>query len=87
MTPRLAEVSWLWRRVFAFAMVLLNGLLLAEIMLRTADPEVLKPIGLGLIVLDGVVALAYLMGATVTDLARLELARRTTTTVTQGAPE
>ena len=65
------EVRWLWRRVYSYAVTLLNLAGLGLIIWKVFDPQVLKWLGLGLIGANVVVATLYLAGATVTDWARI----------------
>ncbi len=70
------EVRWLWRRVYTYAITLLNGVGLGGIVLRLEDPDALKWIALALIAANVAVATLYLAGATVTDWAKLASAAR-----------
>ena len=79
--PQLADITWTWRRVFAFTVILLTAVLLALIIRSVRDVGALQAFGLGLLLIQALVIIAYMMGATATDLQRLMLARHTTTTV------
>jgi hypothetical protein len=70
------EVRWLWRRVYSYAVTLLNSAGLGLILFRLDDPQALKWLGLGLVGSNAVVATLYLAGATVTDWAKLAAAAR-----------
>lgn len=70
------EVRWLWRRVYCYAVTLLNSAGLAAILVRLDDPQALKWLGLALTGSNVVVATLYLAGATVTDWAKLAAAAR-----------
>ena len=72
---RLPEVQWLYRRLFAFSGLFLAAGLLAFVIHKLDDPEALKNLGLAACSLIALMALLYLAGATVTDLARLKSAR------------
>ncbi|HEX2800939.1 MAG TPA: hypothetical protein VHN73_02615 [Phenylobacterium sp.] len=70
------EVRWLWRRVYSYAVTLLNSAGLSLILFRLDDPQALKWLGLGLVGSNAAVATLYLAGATVTDWAKLAAAAR-----------
>lgn len=70
------EVRWLWRRIYTYAVTLLNCAGLGAVVLRLNNAEALKWVGLGLIGANVVVATLYLAGATVTDWAKLAHAAR-----------
>lgn len=70
------EVRWLWRRIYTYAVTLLNSCGLVAIIWRLNDPGALKWIGLALIAANVVMATLYLAGATVTDWAKLAAAAR-----------
>lgn len=70
------EVRWLWRRVYTYAITLLNSLGLGGVILRLDDPHALKWVALALIAANVAVATLYLAGATVTDWAKLAAATR-----------
>jgi hypothetical protein len=74
--PPPIEVRWLWRRIYTYAVTLLNGAALGGIVWRLKDSETLKWIGLALIGANVAVATLYLAGATVTDWAKLAHAAR-----------
>jgi len=69
--PKLADVQWTWRRVFALVVVLTNATLLWAIISRLQDPAALRGIALALIGSDALAALLYMAGATTTDVVRL----------------
>jgi hypothetical protein len=73
------EVRWLWRRIYTYAVTLLNCTGLGAIVWRLNSPEALKWLGLALIGANVVVATLYLAGATVTDWAKLAHAARSAT--------
>lgn len=79
--PQLADVAWTWRRIFAFTVTLIAAGLLALIIHSVRDVGVLQAFGIGLLLIQALVIIAYMMGATATDLQRLMLARHTTTMV------
>ncbi|MGH6965591.1 MAG: hypothetical protein ACREE0_14015 [Phenylobacterium sp.] len=70
------EVRWLWRRIYTFAVTLLNSIGLSAIIWRLDDPSALRWLGLALIGANVVMATLYLAGATVTDWAKLAAAAR-----------
>lgn len=70
------EVRWLWRRIYTYAVTVLNCAGLGAIVWRLHDAEALKWLGLALIGANVVVATLYLAGATVTDWAKLAHAAR-----------
>jgi uncharacterized protein YybS (DUF2232 family) len=72
------EVRWLWRRIYTYAVTVLNSAGLAVIVVRLDSAEALKWIALALIGANVVVATLYLAGATVTDWAKLAHAARST---------
>lgn len=85
--PKLADVQWTYRRVFAFSATGVNSFLIGYVIHALMRPELhamaptLRVIAVGLLILQALLILAYLMGATATDLSRIALARHTTTTV------
>jgi hypothetical protein len=70
------EVRWLWRRIYTYAVTVLNCAGLGVIVWRLNNAEALKWLGLALIGANVVVATLYLAGATVTDWAKLAHAAR-----------
>jgi hypothetical protein len=70
------EVRWFWRRVYTYAVTVLNCAGVGGIVWRLDDPQTLKWLGLALIGANVVVATLYLAGATVTDWAKLAAAAR-----------
>ena len=74
--PPPVEVRWLWRRIYTYAVTILNCVGIGAIVLRLNSAEALKWIGLALIGANVVTATLYLAGATVTDWAKLALAAR-----------
>ena len=70
------EVRWIWRRIYTYAVTVMNCAGLGAIVLRLNSAEALKWIGLALIGANVVVATLYLAGATVTDWAKLAHAAR-----------
>jgi hypothetical protein len=70
------EVRWLWRRIYTYALTVMNGAGLGATIWRLNDPQALKWLGLCLIGANVAVATLYLAGATVTDWARLAAAAR-----------
>lgn len=86
--PKLADVQWTWRRFFTFGASFLNDLLLGYVIHGLLNPAhqantvaALQIIAVGLLLLQALLILAYMMGATATDLSVIALARHTTTTV------
>jgi hypothetical protein len=73
------EVRWLWRRIYTYAVTVLNCAGLSAIVWRLNSAEALKWLGLALIGANVVVATLYLAGATVTDWAKLAHAARSAT--------
>jgi hypothetical protein len=73
------EVRWLWRRIYTYAVTVLNCAGLSAIVWRLSSAEALKWLGLALIGANVVVATLYLAGATVTDWAKLAHAARSAT--------
>jgi hypothetical protein len=70
------EVRWFWRRIYTYALTLLNCAGVGVIVTRINGAEALKWIGLALIGANVVTATLYLAGATVTDWAKLAHAAR-----------
>jgi len=70
------EVRWLWRRIYTYAVTVLNAAGLGVIVCRVDSAEALKWLGLALIGANVVLATLYLAGATVTDWAKLAHAAR-----------
>ena len=70
------EVRWVWRRVYSYAVTLLNSAGLGAVIWRVNDSQALKWLGLSLVGANVVVATLYLAGATVTDWAKLAAAAR-----------
>jgi hypothetical protein len=70
------EVKWFWRRVVTIGVLLIGFALLGVIIWRLTDPQALKWIALGLLVLLAIAHTIYLTGATVTDWARVVAAAR-----------
>lgn len=70
------EVRWFWRRVYTYAVTLLNCAGLGVIVVRLNSAEALKWIALALVGANVVTATLYLAGATVTDWAKLAHAAR-----------
>lgn len=85
--PQLADVQWKFRRIFAFLTTVLNALLIAAILHKLQDPPSLRILGLALVALNALVILGYLLGATATDVMRIVLAWKTTTTVNRTEAE
>lgn len=85
--PQLAAVQWTWRRVFAFVVTATNAGLLTLIIRRLDDAASLRILGLALVGLNVLVVLGYLLGATATDVMRIVLAWKTTTTVNRTEAE
>lgn len=85
--PKLAEVQWKFRRIFAFSATLLNALLILAVLHKLNDPGSLRALGLALVALNAFIVLGYLLGATATDVMRIILAWRTTTTVNRSETE
>lgn len=85
--PKLADVQWTWRRVFAYSATAVNSLLIGFVIHALTEPDLhpmvgaLQIIAVGLLLLQALLIVAYMMGATATDLRVIELARHTTTTV------
>jgi hypothetical protein len=69
--PKLAEVQWTWRRVFALVVVLTNAAMLILVIQRLSDATSLRTIALALVGSDVLAALLYMAGATTTDVMRL----------------
>ncbi|HUO23683.1 MAG TPA: hypothetical protein VMU59_14295 [Caulobacteraceae bacterium] len=65
------EVSWVWRRVYAFALTALMCALLYLLVARVQDAETLRYLATGLLLVIVLLVLVYVVGATVTDLRRL----------------
>lgn len=78
----LPEPKYLWRRVFSMAATVLTDALLLVIVLRTKDPDVLKPVAIGGLIYNLTVACFYIGGATMTDIWRVVSAVRTSRTET-----
>jgi hypothetical protein len=72
------EVRWLWRRIYTYAVTVLNCAGVGAVIWRLNDALALKWLGLALIGANVVVATLYLAGATVTDWAKLAHAARST---------
>ncbi len=70
------EVRWLWRRVYTYALTVLNCAGVGAIVWRLHDAQALKWLGLALVGANVVTATLYLAGATVTDWAKLAHAAR-----------
>lgn len=68
---RLPEVQFFYRRWFFYSLTALACAGLGLIIWKLDDPSALKEIGLWLIGLIAFLALLYMAGPTVTDLARL----------------
>ena len=75
-TSGLWEIRWLWRRIYTYAVTVLNCAGIGAIVLRLNSAEALKWMGLALIGANVVTATLYLAGATVTDWAKLAHAAR-----------
>lgn len=73
---QLAEVQWTWRRWYAYVLTAVLAGLVAYLISRLSDPAALKAVGQALCGLIGLIALLYMAGAVVTDLARLAAAVR-----------
>jgi multisubunit Na+/H+ antiporter MnhC subunit len=73
---QLADVSWTYRRWFAYGGTIINAVLLGMIVLTLKDAPALKVLALALIASNVVLALLYMAGATTTDIARLTHAVR-----------
>lgn len=78
MTPP-PEISWKFRRRFAFGFTILNSLFVAAIIWRISDAKALMWLGLGLILSNVTLAALYMAGATGTELARIAAAGRSGT--------
>jgi hypothetical protein len=70
------EIRWLWRRVYTYAVTVLNCAGVGIIVCRVNSAETLKWLGLALVGANVVTATLYLAGATVTDWAKLAHAAR-----------
>lgn len=70
----LPEVSWRYRRIYTYAVLLISHGLLAYVTSRLVEARPLMIIAILLIVEHVVMGLIYLAGATVTDLRRLAVA-------------
>ena len=75
MTPP-PEISWKFRRRFAFGFTVLNSGFVAAIIWKLTDPSALKWIGVCLIGSNVILAALYMAGATGTELARIFAAGR-----------
>ena len=76
MSPQTVEIRWLWRRIYTYAVTVLNCVGVGVIVARLNNAEALKWIGLALVGANVVTATLYLAGATVTDWAKLAHAAR-----------
>ena len=70
------EVRWLFRRIYTYAVTVMNCAEIGGVVWRLHDPQALKWLGLALIGANIVIATLYLAGATVTDWAKLAHAAR-----------
>ena len=75
---RPVEVRWLWRRIYSYAVTVLNSAGIGGVVWRLHDAEALKWLGLALVGANVATATLYLAGATVTDWAKLAHAARST---------
>jgi len=75
--PRLPEIRWTYRRWYTYGLTVIASALLACIIWRLHDPRALMWLGLALCAVIVLLALSYLYGATVTDVAQLTAAART----------
>lgn len=80
--PKLADVQWTWRRIFAFTLVAITAalewLIIRAIEAGGAGIAELRTLGVGVLLIMALVICAYMMGATATDIQRILLARHTT---------
>ncbi len=67
----LPEVTWTYRRVFAYGRTIIFSALLAYLCVKIRDEGTLRTIALSLLGLKLVDALLYMCGATATDITRL----------------
>jgi hypothetical protein len=74
------EVRWLWRRIYTYAVTVLNCAGIGVVVVRVNNAEALKWLGLALVGANVVTATLYLAGATVTDWAKLAQAARSSGT-------
>lgn len=65
------EQSWLWRRVVTFGVLIVAHGLIAFAVWWLKDPESLKWIALALVAESVIAYAAYIMGATVTEWAKI----------------
>lgn len=72
----LPEIQWTYRRWYTYGLTAAAVALIACIIFRLDDPTALKWLGLALCAVIVLLALSYLYGATVTDVARLTAAAR-----------
>jgi hypothetical protein len=70
------EVRWLFRRIYTYAVTVMNCAGIGGVIWRLHDPQALKWLGLALVGANVVTATLYLAGATVTDWAKLAHAAR-----------
>ncbi len=84
--PRLAEISWRYRRLFSFGLVAACCWLVRAIIFRTEDPAVLKALALALCGLIALVTLVYVTGALATDIARIVAMVKTARIITEKGP-
>jgi predicted membrane channel-forming protein YqfA (hemolysin III family) len=83
---RLPEIQWTFRRGYTYVLTAVLALGVAGIVWKLDDPVALRWLGLALCALIALLAVLYLAGATVTDLARLAAAARTATPPTPPPP-
>ncbi|MFN3858404.1 MAG: hypothetical protein ACK4RV_11720 [Caulobacter sp.] len=72
---RLPEIQWTWRRIFTYVATLLSCVGIGWAIAKIDSAEDLRCVALALVGLQALLAVLYLTGATVTDLARLAAAR------------
>jgi len=70
----LYEASWLWRRVVTIGILIAVHLIVAGAVYSVSDPDALKWVCLGLIAEAVVAYSAYIMGATVSEWAKIAAA-------------
>ena len=66
-----AEIKFTWRRIYAFATLILTTILLGLIIAKMVDPDALKWVAIGLLADRVIVAGFYLGGASLVDYAKL----------------
>ena len=66
-----AEITFTWRRIYAFSTLILTTILVGMVIAKLVDPDALKWVAIGLLADRVIVAGFYLGGASLVDWARL----------------